>query len=472
MRDAARYTSAYRNVDWFDPEAASDRPVVMAGHQPSLFHAGVWFKNRMLDEIARRSGATPINLVIDNDMASGVAVRVPTMDVERDRIRSAAVTYDSVGGGVPYEQTAIRDRERFATFPNRLKTTLSGIVRNPSVDRLWPHATRALDRCDIAACALAQARHALEGELGWRTLELPLAVAVRGPEFARFVWRILDDLDRYRTIYNDRVDEYRRLHGIRSDSHPVPKLGVDGDWIETPLWVYGDDRPTRRPVWCRRDGDGVVLSDRDGTEMRIVGSDPDAITQQWVEQSDANRKWRPRALLTTAYARLVLSDAFIHGIGGGMYDQLNDRILEDFFGFAPPPFMVTSATVKLPDAPEPAAVSERIRDIQRSIRDCRFRGERFVDRLPVSALPLVRRKRDLLDDIPPRGSKLDWHREIETINRQLHDALIEVRAELFEQLEAAKVDLAEARLLSSREIPLVAMPLDRMTQAFDALLSR
>ena len=44
-------------------------------------------------------------------------------------------------------------------------------------------------------------------------------------------------------------------------------------------------------------------------------------------------KIRTRALTTTMFARLFLADLFIHGIGGGIYDELTDRIIERYYGF-------------------------------------------------------------------------------------------------------------------------------------------
>ncbi len=48
------------------------------------------------------------------------------------------------------------------------------------------------------------------------------------------------------------------------------------------------------------------------------------------------------------FARLVLSDVFIHGIGGAKYDQLTDAIVRRFFGVEPPGYLVATATLKLP----------------------------------------------------------------------------------------------------------------------------
>ena len=57
---------------------------------------------------------------------------------------------------------------------------------------------------------------------------------------------------------------------------------------------------------------------------------------------------RPRALTLTLFARLCLGDFFIHGIGGGKYDEVTDAIIRDYFGIEPPAYQVLSATLHLP----------------------------------------------------------------------------------------------------------------------------
>src|SRR5439155_15975642 len=69
---------------------------------------------------------------------------------------------------------------------------------------------------------------------------------------------------------------------------------------------------------------------------------------QWLTGNQV--RLAPRALTLTMFLRLLIVDQFVHGIGGGRYDQVADSIIGDFFGFAPPKFAVTTATMFLPQA--------------------------------------------------------------------------------------------------------------------------
>lgn len=488
LDDAVRYTSAYRDVPTIDRSAL--RPIVMAGHQPTLFHPGVWFKNYALDQIGADTGAHAINLVIDNDVASSRSIRVPTRD-SLGRVRATTVSYDVGGIGMPFEQAKIRDPRQFNAFESEVKRAISPIVSDPLISSLWPHAREAIRRCEIAGCALAQGRHALEGEIGWNTLEIPLGVAVRGLPFARFVMEIVDQFERFHQTYNASADHYRAWHGIRSTAHPVPNLAKDEQWWELPLWVYGNDSPLRRGVWVRRLGNRLQISDRSPDQEMVVevpAGDPDAAAEILADAASPELKLRPRALVTTMFARLVLSDLFLHGIGGGKYDQLADRIIEQFFGVVPPAFQVVSATVRLPGQEFHEDRSRIISDLQRQIRDTRYRGEAFFEtghgaREGGTINRLIAAKRSLLNELSecaathdPQAKdwtgKAQWQRRIEDVNGQISEILEPKRAKLKAEMEKLRQKDSEETVLASREWSFCLFSLQDLIPSFRRMLQR
>src|SRR5271165_1963536 len=72
---AQAWTGAYRedNLPSHDPQGL----IFLAGHQPELFHPGVWFKNFALGALARPHGAAAVNLVIDSDTMKSAALPTP-----------------------------------------------------------------------------------------------------------------------------------------------------------------------------------------------------------------------------------------------------------------------------------------------------------------------------------------------------------------------------------------------------------
>ena len=131
--------------------------------------------------------------------------------------------------------------------------------------------------------------------------------------------------------------------------------------------------------------------------------------------------------------------------------------------------MVISATMRLADY-DPASDAEVVLRCQRRIRETRFHGERFAETVTLSS-KVVRRKRELLNHVPPRGEKKRWHDEINALNQQLSKALTETRRKLQEELVQARRDGASRALLGSREHAFCLFPLDQIRGKFDSLLS-
>jgi hypothetical protein len=215
--------------------------------------------------------------------------------------------------------------------------------------------------------------------------------------------------------------------------------------------------------------DHLVISDRDGRERKIDVRFPKLAAEQLANQISPNFKLRPRALLTTMYSRMILSDLFIHGIGGAKYDQLGDTIIRSYFMVTPPKFMVISATVKLPECPPTADVS-RIPELKRMLRDTRFQPERFAKEAGLDNT-LMKRKERLLRHRPPRGSRKQWHDELTSINETLSHSLEDKRAEIRLQLATQQKQSASAAILASREHPFCLFPLEYLQDVFQELLT-
>ena len=79
------YTSQYREVPerWRKIASLEDVPFLLSGHQPELFHPGVWYKNFVLGSLARKLDGVGIHLLIDSDTCRSASIRVPTGSVER-----------------------------------------------------------------------------------------------------------------------------------------------------------------------------------------------------------------------------------------------------------------------------------------------------------------------------------------------------------------------------------------------------
>ena len=460
IAEARRWTASYRDIPP-PPDDLASATIFLAGHQPQLFHPGVWFKNFAVGTLARRHGAVAVNLLIDTDTFKHNALPVP--GGSRTHPERHLIAMDLADRPIPFEERRILDRRRFAEFGRRVADRLAPLVPDPLLRDWWPMVVqRSTETANLGAC-LAQARHQLEGRWGLSTLELPESAVCSSEPFAWFTAHLLAQLPRFRSAYNEAVAEYRRRSRIRSAAHPVPDLAADGPWLEAPFWIWTADNPSRRRLFARQVGQRIELSDRRGLELSLRLS-PDAQADRAVDQlaeyARQGVKIRARALITTLWARMALGDLFVHGIGGAKYDRVTDVLIERFFGLRPPGFLVVSATLHLPvDAPR--TTEEDARLIRHRLRELTYHPERYLDQGTVDRLDdldgleapaaLVAAKRRWIAAEPtPRNARRRFL-EIRRINQALQPWVARQREHLLAEGQRVDRALAARSILHWRE---------------------
>ena len=305
-----------------------------------MFHPGVWFKNFVLGELARRDGATAVNLIIDGDTLSDAALRVPGGSV--DEPHAAQIPFDSPEPEIPYEERKIEDRELFASFGRRAIEQMAPLVADPLLGAVLADGSGAGARLRQPRRVPGPGPASVGGVLGPGDAGSAAELGVPGEAFQWFVAHLLARLPEFRTAYNESLHEYRQRHRVRSRLHPAPDLVEEGAWLEAPFWVWTAEKPRRRRLFIQADAPTKrFLSDRQSWEARLPLSpegDAAGAVERLMELQRGGVRIRPRALITTLWARLALGDLFIHGIGGAKYDCVTDRLIERFFGLAPPGF--------------------------------------------------------------------------------------------------------------------------------------
>ena len=477
LKEARRWTSAYRDVH--EPVSSGPETIFLAGHQPELFHAGVWFKNFALSALAQHHQAVAVNLLIDSDTAKENSLRVPGGTVENPE--AVAIPIDAAGPPIPHEQQRIIDSDRFASFGRRAFEQVRPLVADPLIREFWPEVVKRSRETDNLGACLAQSRHQLEGRWGWNTLEIPQSRVCESPAHHWFVAHLLAQLPRFRQTYNQVVNEYRRTHRIRSAAHPVPNLGRSGEWLEAPFWVWSDKAPRRRPLFVKHLANQTLLSNRDDLEIALpLSADrkADQAVDRLSELASKGIKLRSRALITTLWARLVLGDLFIHGIGGAKYDQVTDALIARFFGLAPPDFLVLSATLHLPisrENPPP----RHVRTIRQQLRELEFHPEGYVNSQTLqnsghsaSARALMADKADWIRTPQTPENAARRYREIRRVNQELQPWVAGLRKQLLLELDQIAKSTKAQTVLSWREYAFCLFPEKTLQDFFDGLLPK
>lgn len=351
-------------------------PVVVAGHQPEFFHAGVLAKLLAADLLAERLGGQALMLWTDADLPKQTLLHVPHLSTTG--LERVPLPLPDLDPRLPVEVQPRLDhgawQETFATaerfYPESRTSALAQFAAR------W---TAAVAAGGGFAQAHAESWAAVLEAAGARPPRAMFysSLAQTGA-FRAWAAHLLLAAERVHAAYNAAQAAYRARYHVHNPQRPVPPLRRDADRVETPLWIWhGSGR--RQHLFVRDAGGELeVFADDERVDTLSKGQLQCAAcqTQPWRLES-AGWSVRPRALALSAFARYFVADVFIHGIGGAQYDEVTDALCQEVFGTPPPPLACVSATVRLP---LPAAeVSEAdVRAAQRAVRDLPHNPQRYA----------------------------------------------------------------------------------------------
>lgn len=443
--------------------------IVSCGHQPEFVHPGVWAKHVVVHHMARLTGALGADLVVDNDAPRSTSLIVPTVTSE---------------GIVEHHHLPVLTGTAGAAYEGRRSLSPSGI------DLLAIPATNTI-RVSLKACGFPAGqddscigeyfrglasverprdfvdqhlagRHRLDRTLAANLRELRVSSAFDGP----FVADILLNLGRFAHAYNAALAEYRRDQHVRGEDRPLPDLKRHDERLEAPFWIY-QPLQQRRRMWVAGRADAIeVYADNEqvGTMSRgdLLRDAPAALAglAPWVI--------RPRALTLTLWARLLVCDFFVHGIGGAKYDRITDGIFRQYYGWQPPPYACATATLRLPlarhafDTNDAAAARRRIRDLP-------FNPQRYLNKIPTSLLRererLILESRRLRESGESTRDRQARHKIFNTI-RQVNARMVEMAPGLADrfraELAAVEREVQSDQIADSREFFYALQPRSRL----------
>lgn len=429
--------------------------LLFAGHQPEFFHPGVWVKNFALNRVAQRHGFAPINLVVDNDTVKGTTIRLPLVAKQPGDVRFETLPFDDLHAELPYEEHHRANRDLFDSFLTRVKSLTRDWGFEPMLSECWPTLQAEHDRGVPLWEAVSRLRRGLERRWGVNNFELPVSRLADTRAFAEFVGAMVEDLPRFVDSYNAAIQAYRIAHRLRSRNHPAPELERKGEWFESPFWTWRADLPKRERLFARRIEGGIEYQ----AGERSLGRQTPATLKS------AGWKVRPRALALTLFVRVCLADGFIHGIGGGKYDEVTDSIIQRFFGLEPPAYAVVSATLRLPILRFPATKADE-HHWQRRVRDWEWNPQREGE-VQARYPQLVARKKELVASEPTtKADRRRWFRELQHVTRSMRIPLEPRIQEAHAREQLVESQLAANGILGSREFSWLLFPQEKLRELF------
>jgi hypothetical protein len=382
----------------FTPELAR-APIVMAGHQPIIYHPGILYKIDRLSALADSQGALGINLVVDLDEGDGGALSWPCVQGSDVVIKRSSI---SVGGAM-FCDRRVADKKTVASVFEALKGDLIRSGRDDIVSVVESVSDMYIR---LAGMPIALANAIVRMRL-YRScyLEAPLSSLIRSPVFKRELIRLVENPQRFISVYNHTLSAFRAERKIKNPANPFPNMRTGDGVLELPLWELRDGE--RKPVLVESDS---KAEDLDGKLLA------------------------PRGSLVTLLSRALASDLFIHGVGGGKYEPFIDAFAAALLGIPLPRFVVASATRHLfPESVERFSEARRLKSRYKEIvsHTETFFGSGILsveDEVALSAF--VQRRRELLESMsrvrsPSERSQVAY--ALNEINREVK-ARIDVSA--------------------------------------------
>ena len=444
LQCAIDFTSRYRAVDL---QERNTTRLIMAGHQPTLFHPGVWYKNFCLSALADKINCIGLNLIVDNDICDNTVVRIPKLNEQRAVFKN--VPFDNSTSKLPFEARKIEEESLFQSFGQRLTGSVKSETSsnaNPIVSELWPIVLE--NRADNLGLSIARGRHLYEFQNNLETLELPISLVAKTRAFAGFLHELLSRITTLQSIYNESLNDYRWTRGIRSKTHPVPSLSSTNGFFETPFWIWEHSNPVRQTLFVKSNKDGVVISNRQNLEFEVSNKN---FVDEILALSEDKIAVRPKAIMTTMFSRVLACDLFLHGIGGAKYDELTDQIIERFFEISAPEFLTLTATFRHSCVDDQVERAELAR-LENHLRDLDFHPEKFLVNPSSDSLNWIKRKEKWIQTELPRKSRLERHQKIVECNQQLGTLLVDAKRNAKKQLSELKLEFENQKILNSREL--------------------
>jgi hypothetical protein len=441
-------------------------PVVACGHQPAFVHPGVWAKHVVVRHASEAFGVEGLDLVVDNDAPASSSLSVPV--VEPDGLVSRReIAFSSGPVGSPYEGRPPLSPEQIARIDRELSDLLGERFEASQMPRYLAHLAQPNPRDAVAQHVAGRAS---VDELFEATLpEARVSDAFGG----LFLADLLLNPEPFAVAYNQALTKYRQEQGVSSPDRPLPNLGRESDRTEAALWIY-QPLQRRRRLWVRRTGDQIELF----ADAILIGKVP---ARDLAHNPDATLRtlhpWviRPRALTLTLWARLLVCDLFVHGIGGAKYDRITDEIIRRYYRCEPPAFACVSATLRLP-LPVFDTTLDHLRTAHRHLRDWHFNPQRYLSsqgatiesasglagELLDERARLIDRSRHLREIRASHLERREVYRAIRQVNEQLVKLVPEREVELNQRIVRLERELSSNEIAQSREFFYGLQPHDRL----------
>lgn len=414
-----------------------DKPKVASGHQPYIFHAGIWAKIIFLNFF---KDFDKIFITNDSDVKMGIFIDIPIYRGKWQRIReyiylnSENKTFeeynkDKFDEGIKWFRKKFYDIKDFVKKDIREKIEI--FIKNLEENG------KPVDKILNARKAFEMERDYKEVKVSWISKDL---------NFLKFFLYFFYEGEKILEIYNRKLGEFRKIKGIKNEGEPFPYLLKEDDFFEIPFWIIknGRKRIFKRKNSIYLDGEKIIdlkgKFEEDIERIKIIDL-------------------RPRAFTLSIYQRVFLSDFFVHGYGGKKYDEFTDEVFKEIFDIEIPECGFITGTFYIFDG-NPENFEEKLSFLSERKNFIIHHPEKFLEKDE-----LLIRKRELIEEIKKGKNKKEVTEKLKEINKKMIEKIGDLILEIEKEIEKIKTKMEEEKVKYFREYPYFYVDFTRIKKA-------
>lgn len=412
---------------------------IASGHQPYIFHPGIWAKIIFLNFFDYKK----IFITNDSDVKEGLFIDIPIFDIKWRKIREYIYLNSEKKTFEEYDFYKFKEGIEF--FLKRFKE-LEKFIKEDIKEKILIF-TKSLNEYENFVSSIIFTRRNFEKNIKYE--ERIVSEISKEDNFLKFFLYFFYEGEKIFDIYNKSLEEYRILKNIKKEGEPFPFLFKYDDFYEIPFWIIKNGR---KKIFKNKDS--LYAENEKITDLSFD-------FEKDIEKIK-NLKIRPRALTLSIYQRIFLSDLFIHGIGGTRYDEFTEKFFENAFNLKMPEFIFITGTFYLFQG-EPSDLSFKISELIEKKNFLTYHPEKFLKNDP-----LVNEKLKLVEEIKNcKRNKREISKKIKNINERLREKIDGILKEIEKEIEILMEKKEEEKVKYYREYPYFYFDYERIKKAIE-----
>ncbi len=378
--------------------------IISNGHQPEIQHPGILFKDILTDLIAKKLNAIAIHVIVDTD-ATEFNISLPKSKNQFLFLNQIHIKSNEIFSKFNLKEI---EKKEIINYLKKLNSEMNLFIPENYISSSLEYSNFIISELEKNTSLTKISfliREKFFKDNSIQIYQIPISELIQLSSFQFLVKLIKENFNTFREAYNSSLAEYRKEHKIKNHAQPIPDLNEE----ELPFWVLNFTTNER-----------VTLKKDESWEGKII---------------------LPKAITLTMFLRLFLSDFFIHGKGGGRYEEVSEKIYEKFFKIKASPYSVASITYNLifPEKFNFANIDEKT--LEQNLRDIEYSPEKFLD----SENEFVKEKKIIQAEFKNLDSnKKELHKKIEELNSQMKK-LVQNKKEDFEKTKSILPEILKTK---------------------------